>query len=62
VYQHDGEQPPEFMPRIGRKPIMAQAHDMEAAKATYAGFISVIKIATPVIVVLVALVMFLLTR
>ena len=41
---------------------MAQAHDMEAAKATYAGFISVIKIATPVIVVLVALVMFLLTR
>jgi tRNA threonylcarbamoyladenosine modification (KEOPS) complex Pcc1 subunit len=38
---------------------MASANDIKAARATYDGFINLIKIAIPVIVVIVAFVIFL---
>ncbi|NBC35713.1 aa3-type cytochrome c oxidase subunit IV [Novosphingobium sp. FSY-8] len=41
---------------------MANGHDMKAAEATYAGFISLIKYSTPVVAVIAALVVFLITR
>jgi hypothetical protein len=41
---------------------MAPVHDLEPARQTYAGFIRVIKVATPVILLIAAFVVFLLTR
>ncbi len=38
---------------------MAPANDIKAARATYEGFISLIKVAVPVIIVIVAFVIFL---
>ena len=38
---------------------MASANDMKAARATYEGFIGLIKISVPVIAVIVALVVYL---
>jgi hypothetical protein len=41
---------------------MAQVHDLDAARQTYAGFIRMIKLATPVILVIAAFVVFLLAH
>lgn len=41
---------------------MASANDMKAAKETYSAFISAIKLATPALAVLTALVVYLISR
>jgi hypothetical protein len=41
---------------------MTQVQDLDAARQTYAGFIRTVKVATPVIVLIAAFVIFLLTR
>jgi hypothetical protein len=41
---------------------MAQVHDLDAARQTYAGFIRVVKVATPVIMLITAFVVFLLAH
>lgn len=41
---------------------MANAHDMNASRGTYEGFIRLVKVATPVIMLLAALVVYLLTH
>jgi hypothetical protein len=41
---------------------MASGQDMQAARATYEGFITLIKIGAPVVIVITATVIFLLTH
>jgi len=41
---------------------MAQSHDIKASRETYEGFIRLVKISTPIIIGITALVLFLLTR
>ena len=41
---------------------MASGQDMQAARATYEGFVSLIKIATPVVILIAATVIFLLSH
>ena len=48
--------------KMGRIKQMAAVHNIEAARETYQGFIRLIKIATPAIAVLVAVVVYLLAH
>ncbi|HZU64251.1 MAG TPA: aa3-type cytochrome c oxidase subunit IV [Novosphingobium sp.] len=41
---------------------MATTHDIEAARATYEGFLRLFRIGTPIVALIAALVLFLLTR